>query len=257
VVEEARKSKIVQQIDTTSDLSDVAGASYVQESVIENIDAKIRILKQLENYVREDTILASSTSGFPMSRMQSDLKHPERAIVVHPFNPPHLIPLVELVPGSQTSLKTLQVVQQLMARLGKVSVLVKKEVPGFAANRIQVAVIRECLDLIDKGVVSMEDIERIFYAGIGLRYATMGPFAIETVNGGPGGLETDFTHFKPALEEWLDSLVAWTTVPVSAQEKALSQVKNLNYLKTKSFEELVSWRDRQLIALLRLRGYSD
>lgn len=256
-VEPRFKDDILRRITVTTELSELGSVGYVQESVIESQEAKVGIFEKLEDFVAEDALLASSTSGFSMSEIQRNLKHPERAIVAHPFNPPHLLPLVELVRGDKTSDETFLAVREFMLNLGKVPVLVRKEVVGFAANRIQVAMLREILSLLDAGVVSMEDIEKIFYAGIGLRYAVMGPFAIETVNGGPGGLEQDFKHFKPAIEQWLKSMATWNTIPASAEHVALSQVNQLSYLKTKSHEERVKWRDEELIKLLRVRGYIE
>jgi 3-hydroxypropionate dehydrogenase (NADP+) len=255
VINRSKKEQILKRIAVTTRLSDLADIDYIQESVVEKLDVKIQVMKSLESHVGKDAIIGSSTSSFLMSEMQAHLKHPERAIVAHPFNPPHLIPLVELVPGNRTFAATVQATSEFMMNLGKVPIVVRKEVPGFAGNRIQIAMLREIFDLLDNDVVGMDDIEKIFYAGIGLRYALMGPFTIEMINGGPGGLEQDLKHFKPVMEELLSSMNSWTSFPPSAEKKALLQVKQLSYTKGKSHIDLVKWRDEGLLRLLAHLGY--
>lgn len=256
VVKKGHEEGVLNRIRFTREFADVGRADYVQESVAERIETKVDVMQNIERHVGGNTLIASSTSTLSMTRMQQTLRNPERAVVAHPFNPPHLLPLVEIVPGEKTSEEAVRTVWDFMVQLGKAPIMIKKEVPGFAANRIQIAMLREVLDLLNCDVVSMEDIEKIFFYGLGLRYAFMGPFAIETINGGPGGLRDDLNHFRPAFEEMLCSLSTWTTFPSSAQEKALAQIGNLECVKGKSYIELLKWRDAELIGLLRHFGYT-
>jgi 3-hydroxypropionate dehydrogenase (NADP+) len=243
------------RIRTTTRLEDIAGYEYVQESAVERLDVKIELLGRLERIVGRDVIIASSTSGLSVTTMQKDMKHPERAVIAHPFNPPHLVPLVEIVMGEKTSLETASTVYQLMESLGKVPVRVNKQLPGFAANRLQTAVLRESLAMLADGVVDADGLEKIMNAGLGLRWAFMGPVVTATLAGGAGGMGYYLEHFGPMIESICETLSAWTAVPESVKEKTKRQTKELDLIKTKSYAELVRWRDQNLIAVLKDRGY--
>jgi 3-hydroxyacyl-CoA dehydrogenase len=255
VLKESQRTGIMSRISTTTELADVKGADYVQESVVERLNVKTEVFKSVESFVAEDTIIASSTSGLPMSEIQKPLQRPERTVTVHPFNPPHLIPLIEIVAGKRTSPQTVKTVQEFMTSLRKEPIVVKREVTGFAADRIQDVVEREILSLLDDDVVDMEDIEKIFYSGVGIRLAIMGPFTINSLAGGPGGLEYELDHYEHHRRDVLSTVKTWTSIPDSAREKAITQIKELSSLKGRSYDELARWRDRKLIALLKHLGY--
>lgn len=156
----------------------VEGADFVVEAVREDLPTKQDLFKRLEDLVSDETILASNTSTFPMTEMSRDLRHPQRTLVTHWFNPPHIIPLVEVVPGRATNEETVQRTMDLLERNGKLAIRLQKEVPGFLVNRIQAAVFREIWDLVEQGVATPEQVDRAVSASVGLRLAAAGPFEI-------------------------------------------------------------------------------
>ena len=156
----------------------VEGADFVVEAVREDLPTKMDLFKRLEDLVSDEAILASNTSTFPMTEMSRDLRHPRRTLVTHWFNPPHIIPLVEVVPGRATNEETVQRTMDLLERNGKLAIRLQKEVPGFMVNRIQAAVFREIWDLVEQGVATPEQVDRAVSASIGLRLAAAGPFEI-------------------------------------------------------------------------------
>ena len=170
---------VLDRIEIMSDLEpSVEGADFVVEAVREDLPTKKDLFKRLEDLVPEETILASNTSTFPMTEMSLDLRHPQRTLVTHWFNPPHIIPLVEVVPGRATNEETVQRTMDLLERNGKLAIRLQKEVPGFLVNRIQAAVFREIWDLVEQGVATPEQVDRAVSASIGLRLAAAGPFEI-------------------------------------------------------------------------------
>jgi len=225
------------------------GAAFVQESVMERYPVKRAAHEAIERHAPADAIIASSSSGLLAHRMQEGLAHPERFLIAHPFNPPHLIPLVELVPGPQTAEARLQEVHGFYTALGKVPVILRKEIPGHLANRIAAAVWRETIALVASGAASLEDVDKALYAGPGLRWAFMGQHLTYHLNGGPGGYAKFFEHFGPQLESYLQDLAAWTAVPASAREEVLAQMQAS--VQGKSMAELEAWRDERLKEVLR------
>ncbi len=224
------------------------GVQFIQESVLERYPIKREAHELIERYAPPDAIIASSSSGLLANRMQEGLKHPERFIVAHPFNPPHLIPLVELVPGPQTSAAVLAGTHEFYTALGKVPVTLRKEVPGHIANRLAVAVWREAIDLVASGVASIEDVDKALYAGPGLRWASMGQHMIYHLNGGPRGYEGFFEHFGPQIESWLATMAQWTEIPADARTEVLRQMRES--LQGRTQAELEVWRDERLQRVL-------
>ncbi|MFH1302820.1 MAG: 3-hydroxyacyl-CoA dehydrogenase family protein [Planctomycetota bacterium] len=222
-------------------LSDI---DYVQESVIEDYAIKADVYREFEQYAPETAILASSSSGLLMTRMQSVMQHPARALIAHPFNPPHLIPLVELVSGDQTAAATVETVKAFFFQLGKHPVVLNKEVPGHIANRLAAAVWRESLALLDEGVASVEDIDAALCQGPGLRWAMMGQHLIYELGGGEGGYQKFFDTIGASFEEYWKEMQTWTTIPESAKQKAVAGTQA--YLKQKSRSEWTAWRDEKL-----------
>jgi 3-hydroxypropionate dehydrogenase (NADP+) len=224
---------------------------FVIESVFENLDVKCRLYKEMDAIAPKSVIFASSTSGYMITDIARDMiHHPERAIVAHPWNPVHLVPLVEISPGDNTSKETTETTYKLMLDLGRVPVILKKEVPGFIANRISVVLWREALDLVDKGVASVEDIDKAIRAGPGIRWAIMGPFLTYHLGGGKGGIEYLMRHIGTQKNEWLKTTASWTEFPKSVTEKAITGVEKI--VGDWSLEDLEAWRDRNLIALNEL-----
>lgn len=217
---------------------------YVQESVIEDYGIKADVYREFEQYASISTILASSSSGLLMTRMQSVMKHPTRALIAHPFNPPHLIPLVELVPGEQTASSIVDSVKTFFVQLGKHPVLLNKEVPGHIANRLAAAIWRESLALLDEGVASVEDIDGALCQGPGLRWAMMGQHLIYELGGGEGGYQKFFDTIGASFEEYWKDMQDWTTIPEAVKQKAVAGTQA--YLEQKNRSEWTAWRDQKL-----------
>lgn len=159
-----------------SDLADaLAGVELVLEAVPENLDLKKRVYAEYEQHVGPEVILASNTSGIPATKIAADLQHPERVVVMHWSNPPHLIPMIEVVPGEKTSQATVDAALAVIKDVGYVPCLLKKEVPGFVENRVLYAIMRECLALVDEGVVSADELDVNVKWGIGYKLAVIPP----------------------------------------------------------------------------------
>jgi len=257
-IETKRVERTLGNIETTSSLAGaVRGVDYVQESVPEDLELKKQIFSEIDSITEPTAIIASSTSGLSMTEIQKAVTRPERCIIVHPVNPPHLIPLVEIVPGEKTSENVVKTVFDFMSNLQKIPIVVRKETPGFVFNRLSAALWREALDLLDKDVATVEDIDKAVYAGMGLRWAIMGPFLTYHLGGGEGGLEYFVDHLKSAFSAWWKSMDTWTSVPSSAVKKAADGVRQMDVVRTKTYGELVRWRDERLIKLLELLSGSN
>src|ERR1700730_16271650 len=178
----------------TSDMpAAIAGAEFVQENGPERIDFKQKLYGQLDELLASDVIIASSSSGLTMSAIQAGCAlHPERCVIGHPFNPPHLIPLVEIVGGKLTSEGTIDRASAFYRGLGKRPVRLRKEVPGHVANRLPAALVREVAYLVGDGVIDVADIDDAVSWGPGLRWGVMGPNMLYHLGGGPGGIEHFF-----------------------------------------------------------------
>jgi 3-hydroxyacyl-CoA dehydrogenase len=189
-----------------SDLREaLAGAQMVQENAPEREPLKIKLFADMDSALPPPAILVSSTSGIPMSRIQSECKHPARCVTGHPFNPPHLIPLVEVVGGAKTSAETIERAMGFYAAMGKRAMHIRKEISGHVANRLQAALYREVAHLVDQDVVSVADADAAVCMGPGLRWALMGPNLIYHLGGGPGGIRHFLEQFAgPMTALWAD-----------------------------------------------------
>jgi len=242
---------------TTNLRAAVEGVDYVQESTPEDLGLKKNAFREVSLIAKPSTILASSTSGLSMSEIQKASLRPERCITVHPINPPHLIPLVEIVRGRETSEDSVRRVYDFMSALGKTPVVLRREVPGFIFNRLSAVLWREALDLLDKGVATAEDIDKVVSSALGLRFAVMGPFLTYHLGGGEKGLEYFIEHLGPAFSDWWRSMATWTTIPSSAAEKAVEGVEQMESVKEKPYNTLIAHRDERLMELLKLlHGWS-
>lgn len=256
IVESGKVESAIDRIKTTVSIEEaVNGADYVQESVAERYDVKKAVFKEMDFYAPEHAILASSSSGLLMSEIQKVTKRPQRCVLVHPWNPPILMPLVEIAGGEKTSEKTVQTAYKLMLGLGKVPVVLRKEVPGYIANRIQAAVLREAIDLVDKGIATVEDVDRAVCAGPGLRWGLMGPFLIHHLGG--QGIERFFETLGPSFAYRWKSMSAWTSLSPSAVKKIIEGVNQLKVVRSKKMEELIKWRDNNLVRLLRIKMQNE
>jgi 3-hydroxyacyl-CoA dehydrogenase len=236
----------------TADLpAAVRGADFVQENGPERIDFKKKLYRQLDELLPPDVIIASSSSGLTMSEIQSDVpSHPERCVIGHPFNPPHLVPLVEIVGGAKTSEATIERAAEFYTGLGKRAVRVRKEVPGHVANRLQAALAREVYYLVAEGVVSAADVDTALCWGPGLRWGIMGNMMLNHLGGGQGGIEHFFQQFTGPMTAW------WKVLgqPVLTPEVQKTLIDSVHAeVGSRSISELETQRDEILLGLIELR----
>ncbi len=203
----------------------------------------------------EDSIIASSSSGLTMSVMQSACNHPERCVIGHPFNPPHLIPLVEVVAGTKTSSETVRQAISFYTSIGKKPIHVQKEVVGHVANRLQAAIYREIVNLIEKGVVDVVDADTAVCWGPGLRWAVMGPNLLSHLGGGEGGIQHFMDHLSGPVAAWWKDLGAQTEFTPQVKQTIVDGV--LQEAAGRSIDQLAAERDEVLMGLLALRTKSS
>jgi len=230
----------------------VKGADLVQENGPERIDFKKTLYGQLDELLPPDVIIASSSSGLTMSEIQSGCpSHPERCVIAHPFNPPHLIPLVEIVGGAKTSEETIRRASHFYTALGKRTVRLNKEVPGHVANRLQAALAREVYHLVAEGVVSVADVDTALCWGPGLRWGIMGQVLLNHLGGGQGGMEHFLHQFTGPMTAWWKVLGSPQLTP-ELQEKLIAGVRA--EAGSRSIDDLAAERDEVLLGLLELRA---
>jgi 3-hydroxybutyryl-CoA dehydrogenase len=187
LISEAEARAARDRIATTTELAGaLAGVQFVLEAAPEKLELKQQLFRDMEALCPADTILATNTSGLSITAIASACEHPERVGGQHWANPPEIVPLVEVIRGEQSSDSTIDLIYRITEKLGKVPVVVQKDVPGFASNRLQFAVLREALHLVSEGIVSAEDADRTLKNGVGFRYPWLGP--LETAD--LGGLDT-------------------------------------------------------------------
>src|SRR5580700_6293856 len=229
----------------------VKGADLVQENGPERIDFKKKLYGQLDELLPADTIIASSSSGLTMSEIQSGCRsHPERCVIGHPFNPPHLVPLVEIVGGAKTSEETIERAAEFYTALGKRTIRLHKEVPGHVANRLQSALSREVYYLVAEGVVTAADADTAVSWGPGLRWGVMGPTLLFHLGGGQGGIEHFFDQFTGPMTAWWKTLGSPVLTP-EVQKKLIDSVHA--EVGSRTIDELAAKRDEVLLGLLELR----
>jgi 3-hydroxyacyl-CoA dehydrogenase len=187
----------------TTDLKHaLADADFIQENGPERKKFKIKLFADMDAATRPDAIIASSSSGLTMSTMQSACKHPERCVIGHPFNPPHVVPLVEVVAGEKTSSETVEQAISFYTSIGKKPIHVRKEVVGHVANRLQAALYREVVYLIEQGVLDVADSDAAVCWGPGLRWGVMGPNLLFHLGGGPGGIQHFMEYLSGPVATW-------------------------------------------------------
>ena len=240
---------------TTSIKEAVEDARFLQESVLENYEVKQRLLAEVDEYAPADALFASSTSGLLITEIAKNSPHPERCLGAHPYNPPHLVPLVEISKGEKTGQEAVKRACDFYRSLGKEPVVLKKEVPGFIANRLSMALYREAVDLVTKGVCSVEEIDKAVNFGPGLRYALMGPNLIYQLGGGKFGIQGLLKHVENSVELWLEDMADWKKFPPHwnrmAQEGVSSEMANRAPEQGRTNEEIARWRDDGLIEILK------
>ena len=228
----------------------VRNADYVQESVPDHYDFKKQVFREMDVAAPDHAILASSSSGLLMTEIQKTTTRPQRCVLVHPVLPVFLIPLVEIAGGEQTSRETLIATYDFMKRLGKIPVLLKREVAGYIVNRLQAALLREAIDLVDKDVVSAEDVDKAFCMGIGLRDPIVGPFLRIHLAG--DGVERFIENYSQSYRYRWETMETWTSIPPSAAKKIVRGVKEMGIVRSRTLEEIKNWRDGMLVKLLKV-----
>jgi carnitine 3-dehydrogenase len=229
----------------------VKGAEFVQESGPEREDLKIELFATLDASLPPETVIATSSSGLLISRVSSKCRHPQRCVIGHPFNPPHLIPLVEVVGGAKTSPEAITKAMNFYRDIGKHPIHIRKEVRGHVANRLQAALWREAVHLVTEGVVSVADADAAIAYGPGLRWALMGPHLTFHMAGGEGGMTHFMSHIGPAIQGWMDDL-GQTRLTPEVQKAIINGVTE--EAAGRSMADLQRWRDRKLIEILKVSG---
>ncbi|WP_434599345.1 3-hydroxyacyl-CoA dehydrogenase NAD-binding domain-containing protein [Streptomyces sp. A5-4] len=229
----------------------VADAQFVQESAPEKLELKRDLLTRLDAAAPAGVIIASSTSGYPMTDMQTDAADPGRLVVGHPFNPPYLIPLVEVVGGERTTASAVAWASRFYEVAGKSVITMRREVPGFIANRLQEALWREALHMVANGEATVREIDDSITEGPGLRWAFMGPMLTFALAGGEGGMAHMLDHFGPSLKS------PWTRLEAPELDRSLYDAVVAgcdDAADGRTIADLVAERDQGVIDVLRATG---
>ena len=222
-------------------------AQFVQECAPERLETKVALFEQIESALPDDAVVASSTSGFLMSELQEGRRGPHRYVVGHPVNPPHIIPLVEVVGGRQTDPEVVDWTVQFYRTHGKYPIRIKKEVPGHLLNRLQTALFREAVHVVDEGIASVADVDATLTEGLGLRWALTGPLLTVHLSGGEGGLRHQLQHLGPSIESWWADLGSPQLTP---EVRARLVAGTDSEIAGRSFTDLVQERDALLVDML-------
>ncbi len=241
----------LKRIKTTANLSEaVSEADYIQEAVFDNYEIKKRIFKQMDAQAPKTAIIASSTSGLLMTEIQKAVARPGRCVLAHPFLPVHLLPLVEVVGGEQTSPGALATTCDFMEKIGKTPVMLKKEVPGYIVNRLQSALLREAIDLVDSGVADAEQVDKAFCISAGLRGPVIGPLLRAYLAG--DGMERFIENYAQSYRIRWESMATWNSISDRAADAAIKSVNAMKLVRTKSLKEIKTWRDEMLVKILQV-----
>jgi carnitine 3-dehydrogenase len=244
---EARRDRI----KTTTNIADACvHADYVQESVPDTYEIKKRVFREMDAAAPAHAILASSASGLLMTEIQEVTTRPERCVLVHPILPVYLIPTVEIAGGEKTSRTTIQEAREFMEQMGKSPVVLRREVPGYIINRLQAALMREAIDLVDKGIASPEEVDKAFCRGLGLRDPVVGPFLRMHIAG--NGIENFLKNYAQSYRYRWETMETWTSIPPSAIEAVIKGTRGMEIVSEKSLGEMSAWRDEMLVKILKL-----
>lgn len=236
------------EVKFSNSINDLKSATFIQENCPEDLNLKKETILKLEKVVSENTVIASSTSSFLPSELQSGCAKPERIIVGHPMNPPHLIPLVELVLGEISSEKITNRANFFYQTLERIPVRIKKEMRGHLANRLTSALYREAVYLISEGVADVSDVDAVISNGPGLRLALLGPHMNYHLGGGNGGYRNYLEHLGPSQEERWKTLGQAPLTP-ELKEKLISGIE----IQKLNLSELKKKRDISLIEILKTK----
>lgn len=255
-IDEKRRAEIVSRVRFTTSMEEaVKDAQFIQESGPERLEIKRSILAQVEQYASPDALYASSTSGLLITDIVAQAAHPERCVGAHPYNPPHLIPLVEITKGAKSSDEAVRTVYDFYQSIGKEAVLLNRECPGFIANRLQLALYREVQDLVMRGVCSVEDVDKALVYGPGIRWAIFGHNMIMQM-GNPSGLTGMVKMLGNSGDVWLADMANWTHQPDNWSEVAQpgvdQEMANFPDYIGHTNADCIAYRDKMLIEILKL-----
>jgi len=245
-----KKINLSKQLEFSKSLKDaVENADLIQENAPENETLKKNLIKEISQYSKINSIIASSSSGLLPSKIQLKCKNPKRLIIAHPFNPVYLLPLVELVAGKQTDKKFINKANKFYSNIGMKTLILKKELPGYLSDRLQESMWRESLHIINEGYASTQDLDDAIIYGPGLRWSLMGTFLTFHLAGGKMGMAHMLEQFGPALK------LPWTKLKAPAlnsklKNKIINGTKKQS--KNRSVENLSNLRDNFLIDLQKL-----
>jgi len=226
----------------------VKNAQFIQESIPEQIALKHQLFAQIEPHLSPEAVVSSSASGLMVSEMQKGWQNPSRFILGHPFNPPHLIPLVELLGNDKTADGVLEIAEAFYKDVGKVTIRVQREVPAHVANRLQAALWREAIYLVESGVASVEDVDKAVWAGPGLRWAAEGPHMLFHLGAGAGGLREFCNRYGDSFHRWWEDL-GDTKLTLELAEKLMQGVEQEGGAQTVA--ELSTKRDALITGILQ------
>ncbi|HYC25838.1 MAG TPA: 3-hydroxyacyl-CoA dehydrogenase NAD-binding domain-containing protein [Roseiarcus sp.] len=244
--------RTLQRVSVFSSIAEtVEGADYLQEAVVENLEVKKRLFEDVERYALASAILASSTSGLLPSQMAGDLAHPERFLVAHPLTPPHLLPAVEVCPSPRTSPEVVTATMDLMKRVGQRPILIRKEIVGFALNRVLGAIMNEFFALIDDGVLEADDVDAALTEGFGLRWSAIGPLAAMDLNA-PGGIRDYLGRYGSVFNEVARSRGATPALKEDIIDKISAAVERLYARQGRAAR--AAHRDRAIAEIRRRRS---
>lgn len=245
----------VKRITPTLDLaSAVSEADFVTESVTEDLETKKQVFRAMDTLTPTNVILASSSSGLLMTEIQKVTLHPQRCILAHPILPPHLIPLVEIARGAETSPETAQKTKQFLKSIGKTPIILNKEVPGYIVNRLQAAIWREAISLVAQGVANAEAVDTAFCMGIGLRDPLLGPFLRAHIAG--NGIEHFLQNYAQSYTNRWTAMETWTSVPSSAAQMIINSVNHMSVVQTQTMNSLTKIRDEKLLQILKILDFA-
>lgn len=236
---------------TTDSASAASQVEFVQECAPEEVGLKVKLFAELDAAAPPDTIIASSSSSISMSVLQAECEHPARCLIGHPLNPPHIVPLIEVVGGRRTSPRAIEQAMAFYRSIGRRPIHVRKEVLGHVANRLQAALYREVANLIEQKVVDVSDADTAVCWGAGLRWGIMGPNLLFHLGGGAGGIHYFMEHLAhPIAECWKD--LGTPELTPELQKTIIDGV--LKEVGSRSLEQLSRERDELVVGLLRLRS---
>lgn len=259
VINEIESKNIEDNIIYTTSIEEaVKDAKLIVESVPEDYNIKRELVAKIEEFASDDTIIVSSTSGLLITEIAKYAKHPERFIGGHPYNPPHLIPLVEITKGEKTSDEVVNIAKGFFTSIGKEPVVLQKEALGFICNRIQMALYREVCDLVSRGVCTVEDADKAVTYGPGLRWGIMGPSLVFQLGGGEHGISGLLNHLGPSINMWLNDMADFKEFPKEfgplVQAGVNDEIANRPKGIGNDDASLAEYRDKMLIEMLKLHN---